>query len=169
VHDQENEDGNPLRLPAHRHCAPIFHMYRYIWTLLGRAFENNADPGPVVRYPREDPTTLKAKDGKAISQRPDGPAHRSRRRSGSTIALPSEVYTDIQDKPTGVKKWDIEYPKAETNFDAIHELPRLPGGRQAARPLAPGAGPHRGPSGATSNRNVASEFGDQRDASQSSS
>lgn len=118
VHDQDSESGSPWGFARVAYCAPIFHMYRYIWTLLGRAFENNADPGPVVRYPREDVPQVDA-DGNAVRNVDVALRIGRRRRSGSTVALPSESYVDLQDKPTGVQKWAIEYPKNETSFAEI--------------------------------------------------
>jgi hypothetical protein len=165
VHDKANEDGSPFGFPRIAHCAPIFHMYRYIWTLLGRAFENNADPGPVMRYPREEANTLDG-EGNSISTVQVALRMGRRRRSGSTIALPSDTYRDFQDKPTGVKLWDIEYPKADISFDSIQNfLGFLEAAKLRALWLQE-QGLIDATSGSTSNRNVASEFGQQRDASQ---
>lgn len=164
VHDSENEDGSPFGFPRIAHCAPIFHMYRYIWTLLGRAFENNADPGPVVRYPREDLPTLDA-DGNEQKNVDVALRIGRRRRSGSTIALPSDPYVDITEKPTGKYKWDIEYPKPETNFSEILEFLGFLESAKLRSLWLQEQGIIEG-SGGQSNRNVASEFGDQRDASQ---
>lgn len=165
VHDKESEDGSPYGFPRIAHAAPIFHMYRWIWTLLGRAFENSADPGPVVRYPREDLPQLK--DGKPVSNVRTALKLGTRKRSGSTIALPSDVYKDFQDKPTGKYLWDIEYPKGDTNFEAILSfLGFLESAKLRALWLQEQGLIGTDISGGTSNRNVAEEFGDQRDASQ---
>lgn len=164
VHDREGEDGSPFGFPRIAYCAPIFHMYRFIWTMLGRAFENNADPGPVVRYPRDEMGSLDS-SGSAAKNRDVALMIGRRKRSSSTIALPSEPYVDFQDKPTGIKKWDIDYVKNETNFDQILnflnflEDAKLRGLFLQEQGLVQG-------SGGQSNRNVASEFGDKRDASQ---
>lgn len=165
VHDQDNEDGSPFGFPRIAHCAPIFHMYRYIWTLLGRAFENNADPGPVMRYPSMDAPIANPDGGPATPNPQTALKLGRRRRSGSTIALPSDTHMDYQDRPSSTYKWNIEYPRAETNFQEIMEfLDWLETLKLRALWLQE-QGLVEG-SGSTSNRNVASEFGDQRDASQ---
>lgn len=164
THDQDNEDGSPFGFARIAHCAPIFHMYRYIWTLLGRAFENNADPGPVVRYPREEMDAVND-DGEQVTNVQTALRIGSRRRSGSTIAMPSDVYRDFQDKPTGVKMWDIEYPKNDTNFSEIMNFLGFLESAKLRSLWLQEQGLIEG-SGGQSNRNVASEFGEQRDASQ---
>lgn len=166
VHDKEGEDGSPFGFPRIAHCAPIFHMYRYIWTLLARAFENSADPGPVVRYPRDE-----------IPGRPGDPRGStnvkralkvgSRKRSGATVALPSEVYKDFQDRPTSTPLWAIEYPKGDTDFESIMKfLGYLESSKLRALWLQEQGLIGSDISGGTSNRNVMESAGDQRDASQ---
>lgn len=164
THDKEGSDGSPYGFPRIAYAAPIFHMYRYIWTLLGRAFENNADPGPVVRYPREELPTTDA-DGKLVKNVDVALRIGRRRRSGSTVALPSDPYTDIQDKPTGKYKWDVEYPKSETNFSEIMDFLGFLETAKCRALFLQEQGLIEG-SGGQSNRNVASEFGQQRDDSQ---
>lgn len=156
--------NSPFGFPRIAHCAPIFHMYRFMWTLLGRAFENNADPGPVVRYPREELPSLDA-DGKPIDNVKTALRIGSRRRSGSTVALPSDPYMDFQDKPTGKPKWDIEYPESKTDFASIQQFLGFLESAKLRSLWLQEQGLVEG-SGGSSNRNVASEFGDQRDASQ---
>jgi hypothetical protein len=164
VHDKEGADGSPFGIPRIAYCAPIFYMYRYIWTLLGRAFENNADPGPVARFPQQDPTTLDS-EGNPIKPAEVALRFAKRRRSGSSLALPSDTYTDDLGKPTSIQKWGIEYPKTETSFsEIINFLGFLESAKLRALWLQE-QGIIEG-SGGQSNRNVASEFGDQRDASQ---
>lgn len=164
THDKAKEDGTPFGYPRIAYCAPIFHMYRYIWTLLGRAFENNADPGPVVRYPRDE-LPGRGANGEPVSNVQTALKLGTRRRSGSTIALPSEPYTDIQDKPTGITKWGIEYPKSETSFGEIQAFLGFLESAKLRALWIQEQGLIEG-SGAQSNRNVASEFGQQRDESQ---
>lgn len=164
VHNQASEDGNPWGFSRIAHCAPIFHMYRYIWTLLGRAFENNADPGPVVRYPRDDMPTVDA-NGTIVKNVDVALKIARRRRSGSSVALPSEPYTDFQDKPTGIKRWDIEYPKAATDFDQIMKFLGFLESAKLRALWLPDQGLVEG-QGGSSSRNVATEFGKQRDDSQ---
>lgn len=166
VHDKAVEDGSPFGFPRIAHCAPIFHMYRYIWTLLGRAFENNADPGPLVRYPADDGSPTYDADGNLVKNVDVALKIGRRRRSGSTVALPSTPYVDLNERALGVKKWDIEYPSHTINFEAIQNfLGQLEALKLRALWL-PEQGMVSG-TGEQSNRNVAEEFGNQRDESQS--
>lgn len=161
AHGVEGEDGNPYGIARISYCAPIFHMYRYIWTLLGRAFENNADPGPTVRFPKDE-----------AGRGPDDQANKDvalmigrRKRSGSTIALPSDVYTDYMDRMTNRPKWDVNFDVPATNFAEIQsflsylEALKLRALWMSEQSLQEG-------SGSSSSRNVAKEMSNQRDASQ---
>lgn len=167
VHDSESEDGSPYGFPRIAHCAPIFHMYRWLWTLLGRAFENSADPGPVVRFPTNELPTQDSV-GNKTSNTKKALRIGTRRRSGSTIALPSDVYKDFQDRPTGTPLWAIEYPKGDTNFEALlNFIGYLEASKLRALWLQEqGLIGDTSVSGSTSNRNVMESAGDQRDASQ---
>lgn len=165
IHNQEEEDNSPWGYPRIGPVAPIYRMYWYIWAVIGRSMENHADPGPVMRYPEDDPDTLDA-DGnikKNVSRALD---LGSRRRGGSTIALPSTPYTDFTDRPSATtQKWGIEYPKVDTNFADIQawlgflEAAKLRGIWISEQGLTEGGG-------SQSNRNVAQEFGNLRDESQ---
>lgn len=155
--------NSPWGFPRIAHAAPIFHTYRFMWKLIGRAFENSADPGPVVYFPSTEIANWADGVKKTIQQR--ALAIGTSRRSGSTVALPSDVWTDFQDKPTGVRKWAIEYPEIHTNFESMQSfLGALESAKFRAIWLQE-QGMIEG-SGGQSNRNVASEFGSQRDASQ---
>jgi hypothetical protein len=162
VHDEESEDGNPYGFPRIAHCAPIFHMYRYIWTLLARAFENSADPGPVVDFPEEE------------GQVPDGEernvdtALRVGRsaRSGSTLAIPSAPYQNFAgDRTISLRKWGISYPKRETNFDAIQSFLGYLEAMKFRAMWIPEQASTEG-HGGSSSRNVVENLSSQRDTSQ---
>lgn len=165
THDQEGEDNSIFGFSRIAHAAPIYHMFWYIWTLLGRAFENNADPGPIVRYPRDEPSLLNA-SGDTVKNVETALTIGRRRRSGSTTALPSEPYTDYTDRPSGsVFKWGIEYPEIKTDFEALMKWIGILEATKLRALWLPEQGVIEG-EGGTSSRNVASEFGSQRDESQ---
>jgi hypothetical protein len=161
AHDVETEDGNIYGFPRIAYCAPIFHMYRYIWTLLTRAFENNADPGPTIGFPKDE---VEVAEGE-MNNRDIALMVGRRKRSGSTIAIPSDIYEDFQARQTNLPKWFIRYDSPETNFVAIQEfLGYLEAMKFRAlwiseMSLAEGQG-------GTSSRNVVSNLSSQRDASQ---
>ncbi len=161
IHDFENEHGSPYGHPRIAHCAPIFHMYRYIWTLLARAFENSADPGPLVRFPEDGPN----RDPSMPTNKEVALTIGRRRRSGSTIAVPSEVHTDFQDRMTNRPKWDIEYPKVATDFDALQAFLGYLDAQKFRALWLPEQSLGEGTTGQSS-RNVAASMSSQRDASQ---
>lgn len=165
THDKMWEDGSPYGFPRIAHCAPIFYMYRYIWDLLARAFENSADPGPVVRYPSTDRMT--DDDGVQVDPVKRALYVGTKRRTGSTTALPSDVWTDFQDKPTSVSKWSIEYPKGDTDFEHLISFMGYLDAAKFRGVWLPEQGLTEGVGGSSS-RNVASEMSNQRDASQES-
>ncbi len=165
INDKANEDNHIYGFPLIAHAGPIYHMFWWIWDLIGRAFENNADPGPVVRYPREDPDEIE--DGEEpITNRDRALEIGQARRSGSTIALPSDPYTDFQDRAsTQARKWDLEYPKAQVDFAQLQQWLGWCESAKLNALFIQEQGLIEG-SGSTSNRNVASEFGQARNASQ---
>lgn len=160
-HDSESEDGSPFGFARIAYCAPIFHMYRYVWTLLARAFENSADPGPTVGFPKDEGPVP---DGE-MSNLEQALMVGRRKRSGSTIAIPSDIYEDFQSRQTNQPKWYIRYDSPETNFVAIQEfLGYLEAMKFRAlwmseQSLSEGAG-------GSSSRNVAASMSSQRDTSQ---
>jgi hypothetical protein len=149
---RQGEDGNPYGFPRCAYVAPIFHMYRYIWKLLAHAFENSADPGPEVGFPSDDP------DGKATAL-----LIGRRKRSGSTIAIPTDVYKDFQDRNTNIPKWKISYSDTKTEFAALQqflgylETLKFRALLMSEQSLTEG-------DGGSSSRNVAQVMSSQRDA-----
>jgi hypothetical protein len=164
VHDKIGEGGSPYGFPRIAYCAPIFWMYRWIWDLIARGYENSFDPGPVVRFPDDDPLSL---TDAGERERPVDRALRmgQRRRTGSTLALSSSTYKDIQERASSIYKWGIEYPKMETDFTSVLEFigyleaAKLNGLFMPEQSLTEGRG-------SSSSRNVAENFSDQRSSSQ---
>lgn len=165
THDRISENGSPYGFPRIAHCAPIFWMYRYIWDLLARAFEDSADPGPLVRYPEE--FNRVGDDGLPVNNAQTAIKLGTKRRSGSTVALPSTTYKDLMDKATSTYLWGIEYPKGDTDFGALMAFIGYLEASKFRALWLPDQGSIEGEKGSSS-RNVASEYGDQRDASQRS-
>jgi len=162
THDEETEDSNPYGFPRIAHCAPIFHAYRYIWTLLNRAFEDNADPGPVVRFPEDDKPVADDEENNLQTALRIG----RRKRSGSTIALPSKPYSNYaNDRTTSMPQWAIEYPKSTTDFDAIQSFISYLDA-MTFRALWLSEGSVSDTVGGTSSRNVVGNLSSQRDTSQ---
>lgn len=166
THGLEGEDNNLYGFPRVAHVAPIHHMYWWIWSMIGRGFENTFDPGPVMRYPADElAQAITDDEGNQISNVDTALKIGRRRRSGSTVALPSVSYTDFQDRPSGNKKWDIDYPKAETDFSAGIEWIGFLEALKLRAMWIPEQGVIDAPGGGNA-RNVAGEFSDLRDESQ---
>ncbi len=156
---KQGEDGSVYGFPRCAYCAPIFHMYRYIWKLLAHAFENSADPGPEIGFPKDDQTP----DADGLSNREIALTIGRRKRSGSTIAIPSEVYEDYQSRTTNIPKWSIKYSDVKTEFVPLQdflsylETLKLRALLMSEQSLQEGAG-------GSSSRNVAQVMSSQRDA-----
>ncbi len=157
----ETVDGDPYGFARCAYCAPIFHMYRYIWTLLAHAFENSADPGPEVSFPKDE----QGVDDDDESNRAAALRIGRRKRSGSTIAIPSDVYEDYQSRTTNIPKWRINYSEVKTEFVALQnflgylETLKFRALMMSEQSLSEGQG-------GTSSRNVAAVMSSQRDSAQ---
>lgn len=165
THGQEGEDNNLYGFPRVAHVAPIHHMYWWMWSMMGRGFENSFDPGPVMRYPSTEAGTLAAADGEQLANVDTALMIGRRKRSGSTVALPSETWTDFADRPSSQYKWGVEFPKGETDFSAGIEWIGFLEAAKLRALLMPEQGAIDAPGGGNA-RNVASEFSDLRDESQ---
>lgn len=160
--DPELEDGDPYGHARLAYCAPIFHLYRWLWTLLGRAFENNADPGPNVGFPEDDGPVP---DGE-MSNKEVALMIARRKRSGSSTAMPSTPYSNYaNDRTTSQLKWFIEYIKTETNFDSMQAFLGYLDAMIYRALLIPEQSAIEG-SGSSSSRNVVTNLSSQRDTSQ---
>ena len=160
--DSELEDGSPYGHARLAYCAPIFHLYRWLWTLLGRAFENSADPGPIVGFPEDEgqppPGEVSNKEVALMIAR--------RWRSGSSIAKPSTPYSNYaNDRTTSQLKWTMEYVKNETDFDSMQGFLGYLDAMIYRALLIPEQSAIEG-SGSSSSRNVVQNLSSQRDTSQ---
>lgn len=160
--DPELEDGDPYGHARLAYCAPIFHLYRWLWTLLGRAFENNADPGPNVGFPEDDGAVP---DGE-MSNKEVALMIARRKRSGSSTAMPSTPYSNYaNDRTTSQLQWFIEYIKTETDFESMQAFLGYLDAMMYRALLIPEQSAIEG-SGSSSSRNVVTNLSSQRDTSQ---
>lgn len=160
--DPELEDGDPYGHARLAYCAPIFHLYRWLWTLLGRAFENNADPGPNVGFPEDDGAVP---DGE-MSNKDVALMLGRRKRSGSSTATPSTPYSNYaNDRTTSQLKWFIEYIKTDTDFASMQAFLGYLDAMIYRALLIPEQSAIEG-SGSSSSRNVVTNLSSQRDTSQ---
>lgn len=163
TNDRDSSFGNIFGYPR---IGPAFNYWWSYWhhhSLYDRHFEKDADPPTQVRHPEgnyEDPNT-----GDVISFRELALDIGDRVRAGSTIAIPSEVYTNFEDRPSGVYKWDISYLQGGGNFEAFIESFDYMNVMKLRSVWVPEQALIEG-KGGQSSRNVADTFGDAFQESQ---
>jgi hypothetical protein len=121
VNEREESFGDWYGYPATGYAFRYWWSYWYRWLLGDRHFEQDADPPLIVDYPPgtspnpDDDTALVANVDVAIAA---GQALRS----GSTVALSSDVYaSDVDGRPTGTRKWDARFLKGGENMGAFQD------------------------------------------------
>lgn len=163
TNDRDSVFGNVFGYPR------IGHAYNYWWSywkdhwLSDRHFEKDSDPPTIVRHPEgnyTDPET-----GDTISFRDLALDIGDRVRSGSTIAIPSDVYSNFEDRPSNTYKWDIDFLKGGGNFQAFTEMFDYLNVMKLRSVWVPEQALIEG-KGGQSSRNVASTFGDAFQESQ---
>ncbi len=163
TNDRDSVFGNVFGYPRIGHAYNYWWSYWHQHSLYDRHFEKDADPPTVVRHPDgnyTDPDT-----GETISFRELALDIGDRIRSGSTIAMPSDVYANFEDRPSNTYKWDIEFLTGGGNFDHFIEsfdylnVAKLRAVWVPEQALIEGKG-------GQSSRNVADTFGDAFQESQ---
>jgi len=117
----DEEFGSWYGYPLTGYAFRYWWSYWYQWLLADRHMEQDADPPIKASYPPgsspdpDDPATtvnnyvVALKAGAMI-------------RDGATVAVPSDVYVVEQDgRPTGIRKWDMEFMRGGENIQAFHE------------------------------------------------
>lgn len=151
--------GYPRIGPAYNYWWSYWHHH----ALYDRHFEKDADPPTKVTHPEgnyEDPNT-----GDVIPYRELALDIGDRVRAGSTIAIPSEVYANFEDRPSSIPKWDIEYLRGGGNFEAFIESFDYMNVMKLRAVWVPEQALIEG-KGGQSSRNVADTFGDAFQESQ---
>lgn len=104
--------------PRTGHSIRAWWSYWYRRLLADRHFEQDADPPLIVGYPPgmsphpSDPTRT-ITNGELALIIGDSV------RSGATVAKPTEVYLDHEEKPTSTAKWTLEFLKGGENLGAF--------------------------------------------------
>lgn len=164
THDKDSQFGNIFGYPRIGYAYQHWFSYWHRHYLADRHFEKDSDPPTVVRHPEghfQDPNT-----GDTIAFRDLALDIGDRVRAGSTIAIPSEVYTNFEDRPSQMYKWDLDFLKGGGNFEAFEkafdylDVAKLRALWVPEQALIEGKG-------GQSSRNVASTFGDAFQDSQS--
>lgn len=156
--------GNIYGYPRTGYAYQYWWSYWHNWALRDRHFEKDADPPLIVRYPEGffiDETT-QAKVSNADIALDIGDAARS----NSTIGLPSTPYTSFDDRASAQAEWDMKFLEGGGNFEAFNnafqylDVLKLRAVWIPEQALVEGAG-------GQSSRNVAEQFGNALEASQS--
>ena len=151
--------GYPRIGPAYNYWWSYWHHH----ALYDRHFEKDADPPTVVRHPEgnyADPNT-----GDTVAYRDLALDIGDRTRAGSTIAIPSEVYANFEDRPSSIHKWDIDFLRGGGNFEAFIESFDYMNVMKLRAVWVPEQALIEG-KGGQSSRNVADTFGDAFQESQ---
>jgi hypothetical protein len=138
----------------------LSYAYKFWWAyemtfgILQRAVERHGDPTVVVSYPQGSSMV----DGVEVSNQTIAFQIGESGRSGSILAVPSEVWGEDMATANQAAKWKIEYLKPDADFDKLlrvleyYDVMRFRAMMVSELSLAEG-------SGGTSSRNVAAETG----------
>lgn len=121
TNQRDEEFGNWYGFPLTGYAFRYWWSYWYVWLLLDKHMETDADPPLFVRYPEgtgpdpDDPSQqvsnyeIAMKGGDAL-------------RDGATMAASSEVYIDeVSGRPTGTYKWDAKFLTGGYNGQAFQQ------------------------------------------------
>lgn len=120
TNEKDSVFGSLWGFPRVAYAYRYWWSYWYRWALADRHFEKDSDPPAVVWFPSGGEDSIDA-DGNEVDNSTIALALGENARSGSTIALPSEVIMGFDDKPTNTKKWGIEFLEGGGNFNAFEQ------------------------------------------------
>ena len=154
TNEKDSVFGNIFGYPRTGYVYPYWWSYWFRWAIADRAFERKGDPQTLVRYPEG---SIDLGNGEVVSNAEYALMMADRLRSGAGIALPSTPYLGLDDKPSAVKEWEIEFLKDglqiepfDKSFDYL-DVQKLRGIFVPEQALIEGGG-------GTSSRNVAKEM-----------
>lgn len=110
----ESVYGNLFGYPRLGYAYPYWWSYWYRWAIADRAFEKKGDPPVIVRHPEGE---IDLGDGQTISNSEYALLMAERLRAGAAIALPSQPYTNFEDRPSAVREWEIEFLKGGVDME----------------------------------------------------
>lgn len=163
TNDRDLMFGNVFGYPRIGRAFNYWWSYWHQHSLSDRHFEKDSDPPTIVRHPEGnylDPAT-----GDTVSFRELALDIGDRVRSGSTIAIPSDVYTNFEDRPSNTYKWDIDFLRGGGNFEAFIQSFDYLNVMKLRAVWVPEQALIEG-KGGQSSRNVADTFGDAFQESQ---
>lgn len=146
------------------------YAYKYWWSywykfgLSDRAFERWADPPVIVYHPGQDAYDA---DGNVVDLSAEALAFAEQLRSGANGSLPSDPHTNLaDDRTTNTRKWEAIQLESKVNFDALDSTFKYLDVLKLRSMMVPEQSLIEG-GGGQSSRNVAEQFGDIFQESQS--
>jgi DNA-binding protein YbaB len=138
----------------------LAYAYKYWWAyemtlgILNRAVERHGDPTIIVEYPQGTSRVNNVEvDNQTIAFQIGSSA-----RSGSVLAVPSEVWGDDQGTTNTAPKWKVHYLKPDADFDKLVRVLQYFDTMKIRSMMVSELSFAEG-SGGTSSRNVAAETG----------
>lgn len=121
TNERDSGFGSPWGYPRIGYAFRYWWSYWYRWALADRHFEKDADPPTLVRYPKDADDLSYDENDELVDFRDIALGMGEQARSGSTIAMPSDLVPGggIDDRSTGVYKWDITHLEGGSNFEAF--------------------------------------------------
>lgn len=124
INEIDEQFGSIYGSPRIKRAYRYYWSYWYRWALADRSFEKKADPPVKVYYPTDQPGGIDVNDPNPLSPKEvnvQGAAIAlgEQARSGSVLAIPNDVKTDDQGKPSTMREWEIEYLEGGENFDQL--------------------------------------------------
>ena len=163
TNEKDSVFGSLFGYPRLGYCRRFWWAYWYRFTLADRAYEKWADPPVIVYHPTD--VALDA-SGNQRNFTGEALSIAERLRSGANVSLPSGVVSGGLDgeRSTGLRQWDVQQLKSEVDFTALNDAFEYLDVAKLRAVLVPEQALIEG-KGGTSSRNVASELGDQFEAS----
>lgn len=121
TNERDSVFGSPWGYPRIGYAFRYWWSYWYRWALADRHFEKDADPPTLVRYPKDGDDLSYDENNELIDYRDVALGMGEQARSGSTIAMPSDLVPGggIDDRSSNIYKWSIEHLQNGGNFEAF--------------------------------------------------
>jgi hypothetical protein len=161
VNERDSQWGSIWGYPRLGYAFKYWWAYEMTFGILQRAVERHGDPTIVVSYPMGSSNV----GGKEVPNQQIAFSIAERARSGSVLAVPSEVWGEDMATANQAAKWKIEYLQPSADFDKLvrvleyYDTMRFRSMMVSELAIAEG-------SGGTSSRNVAAETGQRTAESQ---
>jgi SPP1 gp7 family putative phage head morphogenesis protein len=157
TNEKDSVFGSLWGFPRIAYAYRYWWSYWYRWALSDRHFEKDADPALKIYYPLIEGVDA---DGEEVDYAELALELGERLRSGSNVALPSSlIRSDMEDKMSSQREWEMEFLTGGGNFAAFQETFSYLDIAKIRSIMVPEQAFFEG-RGGTSSRNVAEQLGD---------